>query len=87
MNSSIILFTYSWELTEFYVLINLFFSTDFAYGHPSGFNPFMLNAGWLDAAYMNYAWTDYFRHQHQPHHSLGKGKHLFDCIQKNTKIS
>lgn len=40
---------------------------NFAYGHPGGFNPFMLNPGWLDAAYMNYAWTDYFRHQHQPH--------------------
>lgn len=24
----------------------------------------MLNPGWLDAAYMNYAWSDYFR-QHQ----------------------
>ncbi|XP_070502226.1 segmentation protein Runt [Chironomus tepperi] len=41
---------------------------NYAYGHPGGFNPFMLNPGWLDAAYMNYAWTDYFRHQHQPHH-------------------
>lgn len=26
------------------------------------FNPFLLNpAGWLDAAYMSYAWPDYFR--------------------------
>lgn len=51
------------------------FFPDFAYGHPGGFNPFMLNPGWLDAAYMNYAWTDYFRHQHQPHHpALAKGK-------------
>uniref|UniRef100_A0A182PV97 Runt domain-containing protein n=1 Tax=Anopheles epiroticus TaxID=199890 RepID=A0A182PV97_9DIPT len=39
---------------------------NFAYGHPGAFNPFILNAGWLDAAYMNYAWSDYFRqHQHQ----------------------
>lgn len=36
----------------------------------------MLNPGWLDAAYMNYAWTDYFRHQ--PHHpALAKGKYFF----------
>ena len=50
------------------------FIPDFAYGHPGGFNPFMLNPGWLDAAYMNYAWTDYFRHQ--PHHpALSKGKY------------
>ncbi|XP_061503632.1 segmentation protein Runt isoform X4 [Anopheles gambiae] len=37
---------------------------NFTYGHPGPFNPFILNAGWLDAAYMNYAWSDYFR-QHQ----------------------
>ncbi|EAT42279.1 AAEL006167-PA [Aedes aegypti] len=37
---------------------------NFAYGHPGAFNPFMLNPGWIDAAYMNYAWSDYFR-QHQ----------------------
>lgn len=59
-----------------YSLISFpYFLTDFAYAHP-GINPFMLNAGWLDAAYMNYAWTDYFRHQHQPHHpALAKGKY------------
>uniref|UniRef100_A0A182PZN4 Runt domain-containing protein n=1 Tax=Anopheles farauti TaxID=69004 RepID=A0A182PZN4_9DIPT len=38
---------------------------NFAYGHPGAFNPFILNAGWLDAAYMNYAWSDYFRQQQQ----------------------
>ncbi|GAB0094032.1 ATP binding [Sergentomyia squamirostris] len=38
----------------------------YGYGHPGGFNPFILNPGWLDAAYM-YAWPDYFRHQ--THHS------------------
>ncbi|XP_055633297.1 segmentation protein Runt [Toxorhynchites rutilus septentrionalis] len=38
---------------------------NFAYGHPGAFNPFMLNPGWLDAAYMNYAWSDYFRQQQQ----------------------
>lgn len=60
----------------------LFFITDYAYGHPGGFNPFMLNPGWLDAAYMNYAWTDYFRHQHQPHHPTmsAKGKYYFRCV-------
>uniref|UniRef100_A0A336LL11 CSON012572 protein n=1 Tax=Culicoides sonorensis TaxID=179676 RepID=A0A336LL11_CULSO len=44
----------------------------YAYGPHGGFNPFMLNAGWLDAAYMNYAWSDYFRHQ-PPHPALVKG--------------
>lgn len=28
---------------------------------PGAFNPFLLNPGWLDAAYMSYAWPDYFR--------------------------
>uniref|UniRef100_A0A1B0CCL5 Putative runt n=1 Tax=Lutzomyia longipalpis TaxID=7200 RepID=A0A1B0CCL5_LUTLO len=41
-------------------------SNSYGYGHPGGFNPFILNPGWLDAAYM-YAWPDYFRHQ--THHS------------------
>lgn len=48
----------------------------YAYGPHGGFNPFMLNAGWLDAAYMNYAWSDYFRHQ-PPHPALVKGKNRF----------
>ncbi|XP_018327132.1 segmentation protein Runt [Agrilus planipennis] len=30
-------------------------------GFPGSFNPFLLNPGWLDAAYMTYAWPDYFR--------------------------
>ncbi|GBP95400.1 Segmentation protein Runt [Eumeta japonica] len=34
---------------------------DYGYGHPGAFSPFLLNAGWLDAAYLNYAWADYFR--------------------------
>ncbi|XP_059616653.1 segmentation protein Runt [Phlebotomus argentipes] len=38
----------------------------YGYGHPGVLNPFILNPGWLDAAYM-YAWPDYFRHQ--THHS------------------
>ena len=51
--------------TYYYIKIkSCLFRTDFAYGHPGPFNPFILNAGWLDAAYMNYAWSDYFR-QHQ----------------------
>lgn len=32
-------------------------------GLGGGFNPFLLNPGWLDAAYMSYAWPDYFRNQ------------------------
>lgn len=61
---------------DFYSIFFIIIITDYAYGHPGGFNPFMLNPGWLDAAYMNYAWTDYFRHQHQPHHPAmaAKGK-------------
>ncbi|KAB0793210.1 hypothetical protein PPYR_12830 [Photinus pyralis] len=39
---------------------------NFQYGYgipglPGAFNPFLLNPGWLDAAYMTYAWPDYFR--------------------------
>ncbi|KPI99900.1 Segmentation protein Runt [Papilio xuthus] len=34
---------------------------NYGYGHPGAFNPFLLNAGWFDAAYLNYAWADYFR--------------------------
>lgn len=30
-------------------------------GMPTGFNPFLLNPTWLDAAYMSYAYPDYFR--------------------------
>lgn len=26
-----------------------------------GINPFLLTPGWLDAAYMSYAWPEYFR--------------------------
>uniref|UniRef100_A0A1B0ALZ6 Runt domain-containing protein n=1 Tax=Glossina palpalis gambiensis TaxID=67801 RepID=A0A1B0ALZ6_9MUSC len=35
----------------------------YGYPHPGGFNPFMLNPAWLDAAYMTYGYADYFRHQ------------------------
>ncbi|CAK1555700.1 unnamed protein product [Leptosia nina] len=34
---------------------------NYGYGHPGAFSPFLLNPGWLDAAYLNYAWVDYFR--------------------------
>ncbi|XP_068617823.1 segmentation protein Runt-like [Battus philenor] len=34
---------------------------NYGYGHPGAFNPFLLNPGWFDAAYLNYAWADYFR--------------------------
>lgn len=42
------------------------FFTGYQYGYglpgmPAGFNPFLLNPGWLDAAYMTYTWPDYFR--------------------------
>lgn len=55
----------------------LFIFSGYAYGHPGAFNPFMLNAGWLDAAYMNYAWSDYFRHQPPHPATLVKGKFCF----------
>lgn len=48
-------------------------------GMPGGFNPFLIGPGWLDAAYMTYAWPDYFRSRpagpaQQPvHPSLVKG--------------
>uniref|UniRef100_A0A182K6F6 Runt domain-containing protein n=1 Tax=Anopheles christyi TaxID=43041 RepID=A0A182K6F6_9DIPT len=61
---------------------------NFAYGHPGPFNPFILNAGWLDAAYMNYAWSDYFRqHQQQqaiqvPPPSAGTQQTSLGCHEK-----
>lgn len=30
-------------------------------GLPGGFNPFFINPGWIDAAYMTYAFPDYLR--------------------------
>lgn len=44
------------------------FVTGYQYGYgipgfPAGFNPFLLNPGWLDAAYMSYAFPDYLRHR------------------------
>lgn len=55
-------------------------------GLPAGFNPFLLNPGWLDAAYMSYAFPDYFRHRTaniQPppnvHPSLIKGNLQQKC--------
>lgn len=56
------------------------FVLGYGYGHPGAFNPFLLNSGWLDAAYLNYAWADYFRVP-QPA-SLVKGKHcdIFELI-------
>lgn len=41
--------------------------TDYQYGYglpgmPGAFNPFLLNPGWLDAAYLStYSWSEYFR--------------------------
>lgn len=68
------------------------FVTDYQYGYgipgfPAGFNPFLLNPGWLDAAYMTYAFPDYLRHrpnnipQTNPnmHPSMMKGK-VFQII-------
>ncbi|KAJ8916782.1 hypothetical protein NQ315_005787 [Exocentrus adspersus] len=52
-------------------------------GLPGGLNPFLLNPGWLDAAYMSYAFPDYLRHRTNPisppvniHPSLVKGPQL-----------
>lgn len=42
---------------------------------PAGFNPFLLGPGWLDAAYMSYAWPDYFRPARPPQHpAIVKGE-------------
>lgn len=56
-------------------------------GLPGGFNPFLLNPGWLDAAYMSYAFPDYLRHRTNPispqpniHPSLIKGKFLMGIL-------
>ncbi|XP_031629465.1 segmentation protein Runt-like isoform X2 [Contarinia nasturtii] len=39
----------------------------FGYGHSNGLHPFMMNPNWLDAAYMSYAFPEYFRQQpHSP---------------------
>ncbi|CAH2043890.1 unnamed protein product, partial [Iphiclides podalirius] len=47
---------------------------NYGYGHPGAFNPFLLNAGWFDAAYLNYAWADYFRPpMREPAATLVKG--------------
>ncbi|XP_060522205.1 segmentation protein Runt [Cylas formicarius] len=35
-------------------------------GLPGAFNPFLFNPGWLDAAYMTYAWPDYLRQRTNP---------------------
>lgn len=52
-------------LFETYLLIITFFA-DFQYpygipGLPGAYNPFLLGPAWLDAAYMQYNWPDYFR--------------------------
>ncbi|XP_053665440.1 segmentation protein Runt-like [Anopheles marshallii] len=66
---------------------------NFAYGHPGAFNPFILNAGWLDAAYMNYAWSDYFRqHQQQqaiqvPPTSAGPQQTSLGCHDKVSSVT
>lgn len=53
-----------------------FIFTGFGYGHPNGLHPFMLNPGWLDAAYMSYAFPEYFRQQpHNP--QFAKGKYIY----------
>ncbi|KAM3965709.1 LOW QUALITY PROTEIN: segmentation protein runt [Aphomia sociella] len=48
---------------------------NFGYGHAGAFSPFLLNPGWLDAAYFNYAWADYFRapQLREQNPTLGKG--------------
>lgn len=56
---------------------------------PAGFSPFLLNPGWLDAAYMTYAWPDYFRSRPSalPQHStLIKGKlHTINSLLEDGK--
>ncbi|XP_047992421.1 segmentation protein Runt-like [Leguminivora glycinivorella] len=46
---------------------------NYGYGHPGAFSPFLLNPGWLDAAYLNYAWADYFRPPQMRDQALVKG--------------
>lgn len=64
-----------------------FIFTGFGYGHPNGLHPFMLNPGWLDAAYMSYAFPEYFRQQpHNP--QFAKGKYIYitaDHLYATTK--
>nr|CAH7745237.1 unnamed protein product [Callosobruchus chinensis] len=67
--------------------------SNFQYGYgipglPGGFNPFLINPGWLDAAYMTYAFPDYLRHRstsmaQQPagHPSLVKGTTIPPTVQ------
>ncbi|CAG9832948.1 unnamed protein product [Diabrotica balteata] len=56
-------------------------------GLPGGFNPFLINPGWLDAAYMSYAFPDYLRRSagmpQQPniHTPLVKGSPLAPNVQ------
>ncbi|XP_057663903.1 segmentation protein Runt [Diorhabda carinulata] len=66
--------------------------SNFQYGYgmpglPGGFNPFLLNPGWLDAAYMTYAFPDYLRRtasipqQNNINTSLVKGSPLAPNVQ------
>lgn len=59
---------------RFLLIYQQIYFKGFGYGHPNGFNQFMLNPNWLDAAYyMSYACTDYFRPQaHTANYSKGK---------------
>lgn len=62
------------------ILIYFSVVAGYGYGHPGAFNPFLLNPGWLDAAYLNYAWADYFRPpQIRDQNPLVKGIYLFLC--------
>lgn len=59
----------------------------FGYGHPNGLHPFMLNPGWLDAAYMSYAFPEYFRQQPHNPQFAAKGKYPHSTtINKNSNL-
>ncbi|XP_044759304.1 segmentation protein Runt [Coccinella septempunctata] len=62
----------------------------YGYGLPGTFSPFFLNPGWLDAAYMTYAWPDYFRRSNmqQPnvHPSLVKGSPLPSSLPPTGEV-
>ncbi|KAL3274642.1 hypothetical protein HHI36_016022 [Cryptolaemus montrouzieri] len=59
-------------------------------GMPGSFNPFFLNPGWLDAAYMSYAWPDYFRPRSNmpqpPQSPLVKGSALPSPLQPSADV-
>lgn len=62
----------------FYLLNRYSIFIGFGYGHPNVLHQYMLDPRWLDAAYMTYAFPEYFRQQqHNPQFSRGNVIHNF----------